>query len=357
MSKCLIADAEHPNALEKCQSWCKESYKKDHCKKCDCIACTFCSGPGPAGTMLPVPQHHKPAPTCAVPGKEAAACALWCKEGHASSHCDQCACSQCKFCSYAPGPAGPALGSQPAPSLPKPAAAPEKVKHVAGPCTTDPTKKQTCAKWCNTAHPRDHCAKCDCQDCEFCYAPSTTASGGAKGAPSLPTLPLPQKHNPPPPPPPPKPLASPKPTAVHLHPPRATPSHKPPKPPAPKQAKPPPLPTPKKTTPSIVELPAVRAPAVAPVTQVPQVAPAPTPQAVTVPVGTLVVMTPIVLLLCITIGLTAWCAMRAGARHKTGGPRYRRQGQYEEDDDDGVSEVEGERPPVRVIRSGKQSGR
>ena len=354
MSKCLVADAEHPNAIEKCQQWCKESYKKDHCKKCDCVSCTFCAGPGPAGTMLPVPQHHKPAPTCGVPGKEAAACALWCKEGHASSHCDQCACSQCKFCNYAPEGSA---ASQPAPALPKSAAAPAPVvKHVAGPCTVDSTKKQTCAKWCNPAHSRDHCAKCDCQDCEFCYAPFTTSAGGAKAAPSLPTLPLPVKHNPPPPPPP-KPLLSPKP-AMHLHPPRVAPAHKVPKPPAPKQAKPPPMPpSPKKAATKIVELPVARAPTAAPVTQVPQVAPAPTPQPVTVPVGTLVILTPIVLLLCVTIGLTAWCAMRAGSRHKTkSGGRYRRQGQYEEDD--AASEIEGEeRPPVRVIRSSKQSGR
>ncbi len=135
-------------AFRDCAAFCSSQYKTDHCDLCKCKACGFCACEsdveGDSSEEL---------------------CESWCALEFRDSHCSQCKCKACQMCRAAPALA------------PSAHAAPEKC----APVDTDDVSVFDCQTFCSPTYKHDHCARCQCQQCEWC-ACSSSHAGDAKHA-------------------------------------------------------------------------------------------------------------------------------------------------------------------------------
>ena len=303
MAQCTLVDAPDfkPKKAEGCSSWCKGMFKSSHCVLCDCAACGFCKPQQPPSLSLS-------------------------SSGVLPSH------------EFTP--------------IPVPWSAPEAEKpHVPGRCIENPTKMQQCSKWCNNAHARDHCSKCECQDCQMCYDPQgykSSKDAEKQSASDKEAKEMASSPQPPPPPPPPQqqqhPPPPPSPSERPQHASRPPPSLKSPK----KKPLPPPTLNPKQTV-EIMLPPRGHAVGVAN-TATPAGVGAGTGKLTLTgnPLSTVLFLAPFAALFCVVFSALVWFGLKRNTQRKN---IY--QLNQAIDDDDGYMD-NSSTTAVRVVRSARK---
>jgi hypothetical protein len=135
---------------EMCSSWCKESFKTEHCSHCACRGCLYCE------PTLAFDSGRECAPFNSE-DSHTMRCEGFCSEELFDLHCDLCKCKACDFCP-----------TRLETSIP------------CRPLSADDSSTVKCELFCAPQHASAHCALCKCGGCAFCFdsAGSATAPGG-----------------------------------------------------------------------------------------------------------------------------------------------------------------------------------
>lgn len=123
--QCAPADEQDASVFD-CQLFCSPDFRDEHCSRCQCKGCKFCSCTS---------DHEGDTPH--------EACSAWCSVDFHKTHCSWCACSACDYC------------------------------RVGVPCDSflpDDTRHETCEDFCDEGFAERHCDFCKCRDCDFCAA-------------------------------------------------------------------------------------------------------------------------------------------------------------------------------------------
>ena len=156
--------------VESCAKFCAEKSAGAHCPRCQCRACSFCSGaskskappPPPAACESGLAGDHK-----------VESCSKFCTEKSAASHCPRCDCRSCPFCQalskkggsksggHGGSSSGGSHGGKGSSSLVLPTSkAPGAFDFY---CS-----KASCDKFCSAEQRGHHCFDCKCKACDFC---------------------------------------------------------------------------------------------------------------------------------------------------------------------------------------------
>ena len=151
----------HDALYEKCESFCDEAQKDEHCKLCKCKSCRVCSAVCSSG----------------IPGDlDVMSCSSTCDAAIASAVCPTCRCRGCSFCN-ADGTVKDGGSSQVAVAPPVGGGSTPAEGTACVPFNSKDIDHTACHAHCSETLKGSHCETCKCKDCGFCQGFRACSSG------------------------------------------------------------------------------------------------------------------------------------------------------------------------------------